>query len=506
MQRSAIIYTRVSSQQQVGNFSLDVQEEACRAYCRAKGWPVLKVFREEGESATTSARTQLNLLLDFACDRKREIAAVVVHSVSRWSRDVRDHFNLTAALSRWGIALRSATEPIDESAEGQMTEGFLSVVAKYENQQRARRTKGGMRKALEGGRWMFRAPVGYLNSGRGKRDQPSLIADPAAADMVRACFEAFADARLTEHEVQRRLAERALTMPNGQPVSRQTVSKILRNPAYCGRVLPRWGLTAKGDWEPLITEALFDRAQARLAVNGPVKPHVRENDAFALRGFVRCGACDGPLTAAMSRGRSKSYGYFWCYRCRRVRVSALAMEREFLDLLARLEPRREFMALFNAVLRDVWKNREVAVRDDRERLEQRLSDLRRRRDRVEDALADGLLKPEAYRRQMERLQRDLAVAEDALGGTVVEHLDVERILAFAEGVLCDASRLWERSTGEVRRRLQKALFPAGVTYEPGEGGGLRTAVTCLAFAGLRDSGEAESAMVALRGFEPRSDG
>ena len=93
-----------------------------------------------------------------------------------------------------------------------------------------------------------------------------------------------------------------------------------------------------------------------------------------------------------------------------------------------------------------------------------------------------------------------------LGGTIIAHLDAERILAFAEGVLTDASRVWERATGEQWRRLQLTLFPAGVTYEPREEGRPRTAVTCLAFNALATPREAESTMVALRGFEPRFDG
>ena len=93
-----------------------------------------------------------------------------------------------------------------------------------------------------------------------------------------------------------------------------------------------------------------------------------------------------------------------------------------------------------------------------------------------------------------------------LGGTVIEHLDVERILAFAEGVLTDASRVWERATGEQWRRLQLTLFPAGVTYEPREEARPPIAVTCLAIDALATPREAESTMVALRGFEPRFDG
>ena len=44
-------------------------------------------------------------------------------------------------------------------------------------------------------------------------------------------------------------------------------------------------------------------------------------------------------------------------------------------------------------------------------------------------------------------------------------------LWFAETVLTDASRLWEHATPDHKRRLQRVLFPEGVTYEPGQAGG-----------------------------------
>src|SRR5271166_4523641 len=57
--RYAIIYTRVSTGRQVENASLDTQEQVCKDYCARQGWAVLRVFREEGESAKTADRTQL---------------------------------------------------------------------------------------------------------------------------------------------------------------------------------------------------------------------------------------------------------------------------------------------------------------------------------------------------------------------------------------------------------------------------------------------------------------
>jgi len=71
-----------------------------------------------------------------------------------------------------------------------------------------------------------------------------------------------------------------------------------------------------------------------------------------------------------------------------------------------------------------------------------------------------------YTRQRDRLDQDLALAEVGLQGTVVEHLDVKRIIGFVEGVLSDPSRLWEHATPAQRRKLARSFFPDGVTYEP----------------------------------------
>jgi hypothetical protein len=67
----------------------------------------------------------------------------------------------------------------------------------------------------------------------------------------------------------------------------------MRNPIYVGRVeSPDYGVSTKGDFEPLVDEATFYRAQAvldgRIVVAGPRQ---RNHPDFPLRGFVRCDMC-----------------------------------------------------------------------------------------------------------------------------------------------------------------------------------------------------------------------
>ncbi len=59
----AVIYVRVSDPRQAENLSLATQLRTCEEYCRRQGFEVLERFKEQGESAKTADRTELQNLL-----------------------------------------------------------------------------------------------------------------------------------------------------------------------------------------------------------------------------------------------------------------------------------------------------------------------------------------------------------------------------------------------------------------------------------------------------------
>src|SRR4051794_34029128 len=123
----AVIYGRVSTKDQTENLSLPTQLKACEEYCERQGFHVLAEFREEGESAKTADRTELQKLLQFCRTNKGAVQFVVVFNLTRFARDKYDHFALRAHLKSHGISLRSATEPIDDTSTGKLMEGVLAA-------------------------------------------------------------------------------------------------------------------------------------------------------------------------------------------------------------------------------------------------------------------------------------------------------------------------------------------------------------------------------------------
>ena len=68
----AVIYVRVSTKEQTENLSLPTQLRACEEYCRREGYEVLERFSEEGESAKTTDRTELQKLLKLLPHAQRQ--------------------------------------------------------------------------------------------------------------------------------------------------------------------------------------------------------------------------------------------------------------------------------------------------------------------------------------------------------------------------------------------------------------------------------------------------
>ena len=226
----AVIYVRVSTKEQTENLSLPTQLRACEEYCRRQGYEVLERFHEEGESAKSTDRSQLQNLLTYCRLNKGRVHFVVVFNLTRFARDKYDHFALRSHLQSLGISLRSATEPIDDTSTGKLMEGVLAAFAQFDNDCRSDRTRAGMKAALELGRWVFLAPIGYLNAPRAMGK--SLMPDPERAPLVRRAFEEYATGRFTKEQLLKQARAWGLTNRRGRPLTSQAIGVLLRNQLY----------------------------------------------------------------------------------------------------------------------------------------------------------------------------------------------------------------------------------------------------------------------------------
>jgi site-specific DNA recombinase len=460
-------------------------------------------FVEEGESAKT-AGTEFQKLISYCGGNRKRVQFIVVYSSSRFSRDQFVHVTFRALLKKQGVTLRSVTEPIDDTSTGRLMETMLSAIAQFENDVKADRTKAGMQAALESGRWTFGAPLGYVRTGgRGS----SIVPDRERAPHIRRAFELLASGLHTKQEILRIVNTNGLRTLRGKPVSTQTFQALVRNPIFAGWMKVRgWQdlPPMRGDFEPIVTQEVFDQAQAVLdGKRSTVTSYSRNHPDFPLRRFAHCEACRTPLTASWSQGRSKRYAHYRCRspKCRGVNVSRDTLHAAFVAYLEAMRPKPEFVRLFREIVLDVWRESQREIIVTRKRLQDRLDTLHGKKDRVVEAfLHERLIDQATYQRQVANLDEEIASAEVAVHEAHVDEIDVEGVLGFAEHLLSDPARMWSEATLDQRQRLQKVLFPQGVTCSPdGRFGTAETSVIFRLLQALPAQNEKEASPT---GFEP----
>ena len=498
----AVLYCRVSTEEQTKNLSLQTQQKACADYCQRHSLEVDKVFVEEGESAKTTNRTEFQKLLAYCRENKGRVQTVVVYSLSRFARNANDHLAVRALLSGFGVSLRSVNEQIDESSTGKFLESVLAAVNQLDNDMRADRTKAGMQAALSKGRWTHQAPIGYLNAA-GKDGQSTLIPDPDRAGFVRKAFDLCATGLHTKRDVLRIVTNEGLrTVRSNKRVTPQTFDRVLRNPIYAGWLLSFDGsVRTRGSFEPLVTDETFNRAQAVLdGKRLSVTPHQRNHPEFPLRRFVRCGHCERPLTGSKSTGRKGvRYAYYHCPRCGKVRVHKVEFEQAFTEYLTRLQPKPGCVRLLNEIILDEWKQKQAESLAQTTALDHQLNELQERKDKLADAVIDRVIDPDTYQRKLDKLNEEITLAEIAANDAKLDAFDVVVVLNFSEHVILNAARLWTEYSLAQKQRLQRILFPEGVTFTES---GFGTAATSLIFNLLQQPEGEKTRMATPTGFEP----
>lgn len=101
----AVLYLRVSTEEQVDNYSLETQENICKKEAERKNLEIMQIFREEGRSAKTiTGRPALVEMLEFCRKNKRVISTVIIYRLDRISRLVGE--NNGSAIEAEELAMR----------------------------------------------------------------------------------------------------------------------------------------------------------------------------------------------------------------------------------------------------------------------------------------------------------------------------------------------------------------------------------------------------------------
>ena len=152
-------YARCSTNEQAeSGLGLAAQEATIRSECQRRGWVLVDVVTDEGESGKSLDRQGLQSALARVADH--DVDGLVAAKLDRISRSVRDFADLLEWFSATGASLVAVDVGVDTSTPGgKLVCGVFSAVSEWERDVIASRTRDGLAALRAQGRPISRAAV-----------------------------------------------------------------------------------------------------------------------------------------------------------------------------------------------------------------------------------------------------------------------------------------------------------------------------------------------------------
>lgn len=329
----AMIYTRVSSQDQSRGWSLETQEAACCKYAEAHDLEVVAIYSDT-ETGATAERIGYQAMI--AAFRRGEASALIVYQTDRLHRNLPNAMLARAELQRLGVDIHTVRRGrAGTTAEEQFVNNIDDLVSELERARIQERTMRGRRAKAESGLFgQGPAPYGYRYAGRG-RERVLEIDEPTAA-IVRLIFQWYAIEELGAREIAKRLTADGVRSPGRGNATQefivardgwsdQSVYTVLRRRAYSGTMELYTTRRAEGKKRlvrpkserilapvpAIIDLETWARAEQRLATGRQHSTGRRIHD-YLLARHIRC-AC-GYGVSGRASGRADEQRRLW-YVC-----------------------------------------------------------------------------------------------------------------------------------------------------------------------------------------------
>jgi site-specific DNA recombinase len=512
MKKRAIIYTRVSTDDQVDRgYSLPYQEERLRKYCEFQNIVIVAHYRED-HSAKTFDRPEFTKLLSYCKKNRGEVDLLLFINWSRFSRNTEHTYSMISQLRKLEVEPLAVDQPLDLSVpENKMMLAFYITAPEVENDRRSLNVLMGLYRAKKEGRWTTIAPVGYKN----ERDTSgkAVIVPSEDADLIRKAFETYATGAFEMEVLRKELVRKGLKC------SRARFPELLRNTVYIGKVLvPAYkdepAYYTKAVHEPLITDKLFYSVQDILEGRSPKRPGKNTlKDQLPLRGLLECRLCGKVLSGSASKGNGGKYFYYHCTCGCPERFRAEETNVNFTNFLKQFKPHAKAAEI-------VYQNLSEKIKADRSIVTAELREIEtesaRNKKRIENAqylMLDGELSAREYKEiklKCEEANEALSRRRANLSSIEDDHIVH---LSFAKKLLPNLDIVYEKADLKGKQLIIGSVFPEKLIYEKNQFRTKRVNEVVSYFLlrnkelGYKKSGREDffspsSTQVGVAGFEP----
>jgi site-specific DNA recombinase len=404
------IYCRISRDSEGKHLGVERQRKDCLEIAEKREWAVVEEYIDNDVSAAKNSKkvrkNYLRLLSDIEAGK---LDAVVIWMEDRLQRQVIELAEFLKVCEQAGVTrIASAGGEFDLGDSDQVTMLYIkAALAEAEIERMRRRVRRKHLERAEKGGWHPGGIRAFGTIGAGKqrvtegqaRAERGLIAE--------------ATQRIIDGDSLRGIAtdwtDRGIRTPTGGTWSNVSLRTMLLSPRLVGQRQHN-GQLHPATWDPVLPRDQWDAMKSILEDPKRVTKGRGGIYRHLLSGLVKCGLCGTNMTAKNSRSGSRRYCCSTAQQggCGRLQRSADQVEQLITE------------ALFVAVEEGVEPHRAAAKDDPTRELYEALARDQGLLDRLEDKVAEELIRPEVAKRKraeierrMEATRRQLADLGDA---------------------------------------------------------------------------------------------
>ena len=339
------IYCRVSSDEQAERGTIENQRIFAEKYIDLHQLTVHDYYMDDGVTGTLpiQERPAGKRLLDDARDGKFNL--VLFYKLDRLGRATRVILNAVAELKKYGVDIRSMTEPFDTSTpSGQFTLTMFAGIAELDRENILARMRQGAINSATKGKWMGGAPpYGYklVDGYLAYDDEPIEGLPYSPKDVALMIFELCVKDKISTYQIADKLNAMGIP-PRYRLLKRKgtytgkwfptKVADILHNKVYFGEHV-FGGMSKRKDkveimqsCPAIVTRDTWEQAQKCLEQNY-YRPTSKKQRTYLLRGLVKCAHCGATYCGTTPSSRGQNTSYYACYNKTRYYPADTAFQR-----------------------------------------------------------------------------------------------------------------------------------------------------------------------------------
>lgn len=409
----AIIYARVSSEEQSTGYSLDGQVERATEYARRNRLTVVHTEKVV-ESAAKDGRKAFNAIVE-RLQSTPTTKHLIVEKYDRLARNTLDQSTVERLAEEEGKYIHFVQDGYIYHRNSSPSEflqlGFGGVISTWYSKDLRAKVNKGMESAAAAGRFPHKAPFGYINNPVTKIIEP----DPDKAPWIERMIKLSAESR---HSIDRIAA---ILREEGCPykLNPSTIASRIRNPIYAGRF--RWnGRWRDGAHKPLVTWDLHIAAVRGLERLN--KPKGRKRD-FPYTGLMKCGRCG---KAIVFERKKEKYDYARCSRyreCKSRMVRVEKIEDQLPALVSRLKIDEETANWITEKLTEEFEQNREALKARTISTKRRITEIKSFMDKAYEDRLRGHLTPEMWTAKSEAWTQELNQLQSAVSSAETDELE-----------------------------------------------------------------------------------